>query len=161
MRLRIDILFCGHSREHFANDVSSAQPPGNQTPIRRPVVIAPFVHNSLNFRSRRDTLPVHDAQRRSRPGVLVRNLGLAGTTQTIVNEEQSMRNSSVTIIAVLLISSLAGQSYCNTTVRLSEHVSLTPGSVNCVVIEKDNAPSGRLRRPGRQNQRGSDGPVHP
>ena len=63
-----------------------------------------------------------------------------------------MRNSSVTIIAVLLISSLAGQSYCNTTVRLSEHVSLTPGSVNCVVIEKDNArlvvygdPAGKIK----------------
>ncbi len=63
-----------------------------------------------------------------------------------------MRNLSLTIIAVLLISSFAGKSYCDTAVRLSEHVSLTRGSVNCVVIEKDNGrlvvygdPAGRIK----------------
>jgi glyoxylase-like metal-dependent hydrolase (beta-lactamase superfamily II) len=50
-----------------------------------------------------------------------------------------MRNLIDTIIVVMLIFSIADQSCANTTIQLSEHVSLIPGPVNGVSIEKDNA----------------------
>ena len=49
-----------------------------------------------------------------------------------------MRNLIAIIIVVVLIFSVADQSYANTTIQLSEHVSLIPGPVNSVSIEKDN-----------------------
>ncbi len=64
-----------------------------------------------------------------------------------------MRNPIMTVIAVLLILSLGGQ-YCYADViQLSDHVSLIPGPVNGVDIEKDNAhliiygdPGGTIKR---------------
>jgi glyoxylase-like metal-dependent hydrolase (beta-lactamase superfamily II) len=50
-----------------------------------------------------------------------------------------MRNLLTAILAVLSILLLAGKSSGESVVRLSEHVSLIPGSVNGVSIEKDNA----------------------
>ncbi|MBL7152860.1 MAG: MBL fold metallo-hydrolase [Phycisphaerae bacterium] len=50
-----------------------------------------------------------------------------------------MRNLISTFTAVLLVLSLAGQSRADDVVQLSDHVSLTTGPVNGVVIEKDNA----------------------
>ena len=50
-----------------------------------------------------------------------------------------MRNLILTIIAVLLILSLASESFCAEVIQLSDHVSLISGPVNCVSIEKDNA----------------------
>ena len=43
------------------------------------------------------------------------------------------------MIALLLILSLAGQSYSDVAIQLSNHVSLIPGPINGVSIEKDNA----------------------
>lgn len=64
-----------------------------------------------------------------------------------------MRNLISTVIAVLLILSLASQSYCAEVIQLSDHVSLIPGPVNCVSIERDNArliiygdPSGKIEK---------------
>jgi len=48
-----------------------------------------------------------------------------------------MRNLIATLIAVLLILSLAGRSYGDAAIRLSDHVSFIPGPVNGVTIEKD------------------------
>jgi glyoxylase-like metal-dependent hydrolase (beta-lactamase superfamily II) len=50
-----------------------------------------------------------------------------------------MRNLISTIIVLLLILSLASQSYCAEVIQLSDHVSLIPGPVNGVRIERDNA----------------------
>jgi glyoxylase-like metal-dependent hydrolase (beta-lactamase superfamily II) len=50
-----------------------------------------------------------------------------------------MRNLISTVTAVLLIFSLASQCYCAEVVQLSDHVSLIPGPVNGVDIERDNA----------------------
>jgi len=50
-----------------------------------------------------------------------------------------MRNLIATIIVIVLILSVVDQSCANTTIQLSEHVSLIPGPVNGVSIEKDNA----------------------
>jgi len=50
-----------------------------------------------------------------------------------------MRNPIMTVIAVLIVLSLAGQSCCSEVTRLSDHVSLIPGPINSVDIEKDNA----------------------
>ncbi|MFH1718414.1 MAG: MBL fold metallo-hydrolase [Planctomycetota bacterium] len=50
-----------------------------------------------------------------------------------------MRNFIVTVAAILLMLSLASQSDAETAIQLSEHVSLTPGSVNGVSIEKNHA----------------------
>ncbi len=43
------------------------------------------------------------------------------------------------IFAVLLILPLTSQSCCANVIQLSDHVSLIPGSINGVDIEKDNA----------------------
>ena len=43
------------------------------------------------------------------------------------------------MVALLLILSLASQSYGDTAIQLSDHVSLIPGAVNGVSIERDNA----------------------
>ena len=64
-----------------------------------------------------------------------------------------MRNPIITIIAFLLILSLDGQSCKAEVIPLSDHVSLIPGSVNGVDIEKDDAhlviygdPSGQIKK---------------
>ncbi|MBW7989756.1 MAG: MBL fold metallo-hydrolase [Planctomycetes bacterium] len=63
-----------------------------------------------------------------------------------------MRNPIMIVIAVLLILSLTGQSCYADVIQLSDHVSLIPGPVNGVDIEKDNAhmiiygdPSGEIK----------------
>ncbi|MDT8299941.1 MAG: MBL fold metallo-hydrolase [Sedimentisphaerales bacterium] len=50
-----------------------------------------------------------------------------------------MRNVTMIVIVVLLILPLTNQSYCADVIQLSDHVSLIPGPVNSVDIEKDNA----------------------
>ena len=50
-----------------------------------------------------------------------------------------MQNLIATIIVVVLIFSVVDQSWANTTIQLSEHVSLILGPVNGVSIEKNNA----------------------
>ena len=50
-----------------------------------------------------------------------------------------MRNLSMIVFAVLMVLSLAGQPCCSEVIQLSDHVSLIPGRVNGVDIEKDNA----------------------
>ncbi|MHC4438499.1 MAG: MBL fold metallo-hydrolase, partial [Planctomycetota bacterium] len=50
-----------------------------------------------------------------------------------------MRNLITTSIVIALIFSVADQSCANAVIQLSEHVSLIPGPVNGVSIEKDNA----------------------
>ncbi len=50
-----------------------------------------------------------------------------------------MRNFRRTGIIILLMLSLASQSNAGTAARLSEHVSLYAGSINGVIIEKDNS----------------------
>jgi len=64
-----------------------------------------------------------------------------------------MRNLISTVIAVLLILSLAGESFCAEVIQLSDHVSLISGPVNCVSIERDNAhlviygyPAGKIKK---------------
>jgi len=64
-----------------------------------------------------------------------------------------MRNLISTIIAVLLILSLASESFCAEVIQLSDHVSLISGPVNCVSIERDNAylviygyPAGKIKK---------------
>ena len=64
-----------------------------------------------------------------------------------------MRKLISTIIGALLILSLVGQSYCAEVIQLSEHVSLIPGPVNGVSIERDNAhlviygdPGGKIKK---------------
>ena len=62
-----------------------------------------------------------------------------------------MRNRIASVITVLLFLPLVGKSGTETVIQLSEHVSLIPGPVNGVSIEKDNArlvvygdPSGKI-----------------
>jgi glyoxylase-like metal-dependent hydrolase (beta-lactamase superfamily II) len=50
-----------------------------------------------------------------------------------------MRHRNLAVIAVLLFLPLAGKSATEKIIQLSEHVSLIPGPVNGVSIEKDNA----------------------
>jgi len=50
-----------------------------------------------------------------------------------------MKKLIITMIALLLILSLASQSYGDVAIQLSNHVSLIPGPINGVSIEKDNA----------------------
>jgi len=50
-----------------------------------------------------------------------------------------MLNRTAAVIAVLLALPLAGKAGTETVIQLSEHVSLIPGPVNGVSIEKDNA----------------------
>ncbi len=50
-----------------------------------------------------------------------------------------MRNLVMAVIVVFMVLCLAGQSYCSEVTQLSDHVSLIPGPVNGVDIEKDNA----------------------
>ena len=64
-----------------------------------------------------------------------------------------MRNLTMIVIAGLLILSLTGQSCYADVIKLSEHVSLIPGPVNSVDIEKGDAhlviygdPSGTIKR---------------
>jgi len=64
-----------------------------------------------------------------------------------------MRNLTMIVITFLLILPLTGQSCYAEVMQLSEHVSLIPGPVNGVDIEKDNAhlviygdPSGKIKK---------------
>jgi len=64
-----------------------------------------------------------------------------------------MRKLIITMVALLPILSLASQSDGDTAIRLSEHVSLIPGPINGVSIEKDNArlvvygdPTGKINK---------------
>ncbi len=50
-----------------------------------------------------------------------------------------MLNRTAAVIAVLLVLPLVGKSGTDTVIQLSEHVSLIPGPINGVSIEKDNA----------------------
>ena len=66
-------------------------------------------------------------------------MGVVEYNEIKTDVRKFMRNRNLALIAVLLFLPIVGESATGKIIQLSEHVSLIPGPVNGVSIQKDSA----------------------